>query len=107
MSDLVTKIRNGTRSDADDLCRTCTYCTIVRGGRDSDETRICGQTETRLRSRVSECNKYYNANLTSMRNLYDVAWIISTDKKTKEIGFTPFKKYREREDAKLPDEYFD
>ncbi len=87
MSDFTDKVLNGTRSDATDLCPSCSRSVIVKGGRDSDETRYCHVTQNYVKNRVAECSGYYNSDLPSIQTLYDVAWILSTDKKQNAIGF--------------------
>lgn len=101
---LISKIRNGTRSDSTDLCPSCVSCTVRKGGRDSDEVRYCSDFRTNLTERVSECSGYLNKNLTSIQNMKETAWILSTNKK-REIGFTPYKKWREDNDDREEYEY--
>lgn len=105
-TDIVNKIRNGTRSDSTDLCASCCKCVIRKGGRESDEARYCNEFMNQLRGRVSECSGYYNKNLPSIRDLRETAWILSTDKK-KEIGFQPYKKWKDnnRDDDGILEDY--
>src|SRR5688572_29568443 len=106
-NNIVAKIQQGTRSDSTDLCRTCARCTIRQGARSSDEVRYCGVFETNLKYKVADCNGYYDANLPSLKSLYDTAWILNTDSRTRDIGFIPFNKWKQNERNQVPDEYYD
>ena len=101
---IVAKIRQGTRSDSTDLCKSCSRSVIRTGGRDSDEERYCNMFESRVTRRVAECSGYYNSSLPSLKDLYDTAWIVSTDKHTKQIGFSPYSKWKQKNE--VPDDYY-
>lgn len=92
---MYTKIREGTRSDSTDLCRTCTRCTIIRGSAESQERRFCRAMDKHLTYLVADCNMYYNKDLPSLEDLQQTAWILETTKARK-IGFTPYKEWRAR-----------
>ncbi len=98
MSDIVAKVRQGTKSDATDLCRSCRYCTIIQGGRESQEYRYCNEIGKPLHARVAECSSYYNHNLPSMKTLYETAYILDTSKH--EVGFMPYKKWAKKDPDK-------
>ena len=73
---IVAKIAGGTRSDSTDLCKSCKYATIVKGSRESDESRFCSDIQTKIGGRVSECSSYYNKNLKlGLFNLNDLKMI--------------------------------
>ena len=107
MADIVTKIRQGTRSDSTDLCKSCSNCAIRFDTADNEERRFCSTFETKLTSRVAECSNYYNSNLPSLKTLYDTAWILSTDKVTRDIGFIRFDKWKQKSGNDTPDEYYE
>lgn len=107
MSNIVTKIQHGTKSDDTDLCKSCSRCAIRQGSTVSDEIRFCHNFEEYLTDRVAECSAYYNVNLPSLKTLYDTAWILGTDKVTRNIGFVPFNKWKQKEGNDTPDEYYE
>lgn len=94
MADIVARIREGTRSDDTDLCKSCANATVIRGSRDSEEYRHCSEINKMIRIKVADCNAYYNKNLPSVRTLYETAIIITVDKQGK-IGFVPYGKYKD------------
>ncbi len=103
MADIVAKIREGTRSDETDLCKSCAYCTIIKGSRESEEYRHCSEINKMLTIRIADCNAYYNKNLPSVKTLYETATLITIDK-TGRIGFSPYGKF---EDDKKSHNSFD
>ncbi len=92
MADILAKIREGTRSDSTDLCVSCSYATIIKGGRESEEYRHCSEINKTLYKRVAECNSYYNKNLPSIKTLYETATLITIDK-AGQIGFMSYGKF--------------
>lgn len=92
------KIRNGTRSDATDLCRTCRNSVIIQGSRDSDERRYCDALSgdsTQLFTNVADCSSYYNKSLPSLHQYEKIAWVLETSK-GRQVGFVPAKEWREK-----------
>ncbi len=105
--DVYTKIHNGTRSGAADLCRTCTRCTNIKGAGEGQEMRFCHATSydkpLRLTYLVAECSEYYNRDLPSLSDLQKTAWILETTK-SKKVGFVPYAEWRTRHrDEEMPD----
>lgn len=95
---IYTKVRNGTRSDSKDLCRTCSRSVVVKGGAESCELVYCNIIEKEITFRVAECNSYIDRSAVSVSDLYEIAWVLRTTKSGKTIGFmTPdqFKKTKE------------
>lgn len=101
MPDIVFKIKKGTRSDESDLCPSCQNSTIIKGSRESDETRYCSDISSPIHRRVSECNSYYNKNLPSIKNLYETALILETHKNG-QVGFIRYSKWKEKDGNETP-----
>lgn len=38
---------------------------------------------------IYDCNSYYNSNLPSLNDMYDIAWEVKTDSAGKKVGFSP------------------
>lgn len=92
------KIRNGTRSDSTDLCRTCRNSVIIQGSRDSDERRYCDALsgdKAEIHANVADCNNYYNKSLPSLSQYEKIAWVLETSK-GRQVGFVPAKEWREK-----------
>ena len=88
------KVHGGTRSDADKmLCRSCHNGTVAEG---PDGTLIrCSDMGQTIRFKVTECTSYSDKGRPHLADLYRSAWILSTDKKNRQIGFLPYKKWKE------------
>lgn len=108
MSDIYHKVRNGTRSDATDLCRSCTRAVIIKGGAEGNEKRYCSAlsygTPLELTHLVAECSEYYNKNLPSLAAFEKGAWILTTSK-ARTLGFVTAQEWREkhRDEEMLPE----
>jgi hypothetical protein len=84
------KIHGGTASgDASSLCYSCRYATIVRGSRLSEEVIECSRVsnDQRITFAVKFCNKYSDRAMPSLDHMEDIAWILRTDVKRKQVGF--------------------
>lgn len=84
-------IRNGTATgNGTPLCHTCRWATIVRGPRLDHEIISCSRLSDR-RSRITfpvvSCTGYSDRSLTSLRDMEDVAWVLRSDERRKQIGF--------------------
>lgn len=108
MNDIYVKVREGTRSDSMDLCRSCTKSVIIKGGAEGNEQRFCQavsyDTPLRLHTFISNCSDYYNKNLPSRADLEKSAWILTTSKGRK-IGFVPYADWRaaNQDEELIPD----
>lgn len=94
------KIRGGTVMHGDaPLCQTCRYATILRGPTLSDEIIECASLtygRGRITFPVTYCTAYSDRRQASVREMEEIAWILRSDPKRKEIGFAHASKLRER-----------
>jgi len=91
----VMKIHDGTRSEhGGTLCRTCSGCVFAKAGRESDDISYCVHMKARPPHIVVSCTFYEDRRLPSRWDLEKIACIITTDPKTKTIGFVDPKKWR-------------
>ena len=84
------KIHGGTApGDANSLCHTCRYATVVRGTRLNEELIECSRLndETRINFAVKTCSVYSDRSMPSLDRMEDIAWILRTDVKRKQVGF--------------------
>ncbi len=81
------KIHQGTgRLTGTPLCDSCTHF-MERGNQ-----RECNYSYSKpliLKSAIYNCSVYYNKSMTSVRDMYDIAWELKTDKKKGSVGFQP------------------
>jgi len=56
---------------------------------------------------VVECNKYYDASQPDIHDMYQTAWILQTNKSSKQYGFTPYKEWQKehKDEEVLPGRY--
>lgn len=95
------KIRGGTTSDqTTSLCVSCRSATIVNGPRLSDQIIACSRLEgdNRIPFVVTSCSNYSDKTTASLWHMEDIAWILRSDPKRKQVGFVRAKdlKYEER-----------
>jgi hypothetical protein len=84
------KIHGGTApGDASSLCHSCRYATIVRGSSVSQEVIECSRisNDHRITFAVKFCTKYSDRAMPSLDHMEDIAWILRTDAKRKQVGF--------------------
>ena len=101
------KVQGGTKTDGEgSLCVTCRYATIVRGARLRDEIIECDQLYGRRRVTfpVVSCSAYSDKRRPSVREMEEIAWILRSDPKRKEIGFVRASALKPRERYVLPEE---
>jgi len=97
------KVLHGTRSaGASRLCDTCQSGLVRRGAADSDEQVYCMVIERDVRTRIVECNRYVDRTLPSLWDMKQIAWVLRTDSKRRQIGFVRAKDWeRLHEDEEL------
>jgi hypothetical protein len=85
------KIRGGTGTDGSTpLCYSCRWATIARGPRLGDEIISCSRLSDnhgRIRFPVVSCTAYTDRRLTSLHDMEDLAWVLRSDNRRKQIGF--------------------
>lgn len=85
------KIVKGTAaSDGTPLCHTCRWATIVHGPALGNEIISCSRlsdADGRITFPVVSCTAYNDRRLTSLRDMEDIAWVLRSDSRRKEVGF--------------------
>lgn len=86
---------------------TCRYATIARGPSLRDEIVECQELYSRrgrIAFPVTYCTSYSDRRQPSVREMEEIAWILRSDPKRKEIGFVHASKLRSRDRHTLLDE---
>jgi hypothetical protein len=95
------KISGGTANAGESsLCVTCRWATIVRGGRLGDEIIECQELaygHNRITFPVTSCSGYADRRRPSLREMEEIAWVLRSDPRKREIGFVPAKSLKRRE----------
>ncbi len=84
------KIQGGTTSDQNtSLCLSCRSATIIGGPRASDQIIACSRLadDDRINFVVTSCTSYSDKSLPSLYHMEDIAWILRSDPKRKQMGF--------------------
>jgi hypothetical protein len=85
------KIRGGTvQHDQESLCVTCRYAMIVKGRALREEVIQCDRLSNDhnlIRFPVTSCSGYSDRRHPSLREMEEIAWVLRTDPKRKQIGF--------------------
>jgi len=82
------KIRGGTARESDpSLCLSCRFAKVVQGQRANDQIVECGQLQDRVTFQVTSCSEYVNHQHPSLWHMEDIAWILRTDARRRQIGF--------------------
>lgn len=93
---MVVKVHNGTRHGAENRCRTCALATVARGPSSSQEMIHCQLFGRCMPFDVLECSDYVHRGQTSLRDMYQTAWILETSEDRRQIGFVTYRKWRDR-----------
>lgn len=84
------KIHGGTApGNSGSLCHSCRHATIVRGSSQSEEVIECARvsSEKPINFAVKFCTKYSDRAMPSLDHMEDIAWILRTDVKRRQVGF--------------------
>lgn len=101
------KIQGGTTSDQNSsLCMSCRSATIINGPRQSDQVVVCGRLEKddRISFIVTSCTGYSDQSLPSLYHMEDIAWILRSDPKRKQMGFVRSRELKFEERHRLTDD---
>jgi hypothetical protein len=99
------KIHGGTaRQDDPSLCLSCRYASIVAGTSAQHQIIRCGKIEARVTFQVTACTEYLHRQHPSLWHMEDIAWVLRTDAKRKQIGFVRSKDLKVRERFVLDEE---
>lgn len=82
-------VQGGTPT-GDALCPTCRNCHRVAGASASAVELRClsrGGFDNRISFPILECSGYDDKRLPSRWDMEQIAWVLATDVKTKQIGF--------------------
>lgn len=93
------KIQGGTAREGDPpLCQSCRRATVARGLRLRDEIIWCDALETRITYPITSCTTYLSRQHPSLYEMEDIAWVLRTDARKRQIGFVQAKalKWHER-----------
>lgn len=99
------KVKGGTPSGGETLCRTCSRGHIIKGYRATEEEVYCRQfyIEREIRFVVSECTFYEDRRLASKAEMEEIAWFLTTRKPGRTVGFISAAQFRaEQEEASAP-----
>jgi len=85
------KILNGTvRHGEPSLCVTCRHATIVQGPSLQDRIVDCGllsSRDSRIPFPVPSCSGHSDRRHPTVHEMEDIAWVLRTDARKKNIGF--------------------
>jgi hypothetical protein len=71
------------------LCDSCKHALVAQGERETDRLVVCRLLEHggRITFPVRTCNSYARATDPEIYDLEAIAWHITVDRKTRELGF--------------------
>ena len=99
------KIRGGTARESDpSLCLSCRFAKVVQGARANDQIVECRQLEARVTFKVTSCSEFVNHQHPSLWHMEDIAWILRTDARRRQIGFVRSKDLKVHERHVLSDD---
>ncbi len=85
------KIRGATvREGEPSLCLTCRHATVVQGITLREQLIECDRLSSkncRISFSVSSCTGYANRCVPSLREMEEIAWVLRTDPRRKQVGF--------------------
>ncbi len=103
------KIQGGTvQHGQPSLCLSCRHATVVQGHSLRDRIVDCGQlssAHSRVPFCVTSCSGYSDKRLPSIREMEEIAWVLRTDSRKKNIGFVQARDLKPRDRYVLPDEW--
>jgi hypothetical protein len=102
------KVRGGTVQHGEaSLCVTCRHATVVKGRSLREEIVQCGLLSSghdHIPFPVTSCSGYSDRRHPSLRDMEDIAWILRTDPKRKQIGFIQARQLAPKDRYVLPDD---
>jgi hypothetical protein len=82
------KIEGGTAEFGQpSLCLSCRSATVVRGASEAHQLVKCSHLEAQVTFTVTSCSQYVHKNHPSIWDMEEIAWVLKTDPKRKQIGF--------------------
>jgi len=102
------KIRGGTvRHDQSSLCLSCRYGTVIKGPALRHEIVECGQLSSdhnRITFPVVSCTHYVERTHPTLREMEEIAWVLRSDPRKKQIGFVEASKLKPKDRYVLVDD---
>jgi hypothetical protein len=85
------RIKNGTPSQGQSLCETCSRAHIARGFGEGEVLVICQATspEHRVRYRIRECSNFLEIRRESLYDMKQIAWVLMPREGKRKAGFAP------------------
>lgn len=105
------KVQDGTREGGEwSLCRSCSYGNYTEGRSYRETVITCRRlvfpgpygVTCIVPYPIKKCSGFVHKNLPSISAMEEVAWIITTDSRTRQIGFKPMRKLSNEEKERLP-----
>jgi hypothetical protein len=95
------KVHGGTVAHGEpSLCYTCRHATIVKGTTQKHEIVDCQRLSGvpgRITFAVTSCSAYSDSRTPTLNQMEDIAWVLRSDPKRKNIGFVRSRDLRPRE----------
>jgi len=88
--------RNG--GSGDNICKRCKYAVITRQDH-GEPTVYCSVTEQQMPPNLVDCNRFEDANATSLYRMEQMAWEVKLDKNGRPAGFLSPEEYQKLVDA--------
>jgi len=102
------KVQGGTVHHGEpSLCVTCRWATVVIGTSLRHRIVECGQLTSGhnlITFHVTCCSGYSDRRLPSLREMEEIAWVLRTDPKRKQIGFVRASELARKDRFVLPDD---
>jgi len=84
-------VKEGTPVHGPSKCESCMHSHISRGYRDSETITICmfSYPEHRVPFPVRECSSYTEKKRQTLKQMEEIAWLITGKGDTRTVGFVP------------------
>lgn len=92
------KVQDGTPNHTDHLCASCRMAVITRGQNLQEERIVCRvlSPNALITHRVSFCTEYSDRSTTSLYEMQEIAWTLTTSPGRK-VGFVSPQELRRRD----------
>ena len=95
------RVIGGSPEGSDSLCKTCTLGHVIKGFRASEELVFCRFffIDREIHFPVRECTFYEDRRLASKKDMEEIAWMLTTIKPTRHVGFASAVQFRQMQEA--------